>query len=143
MGKDAGSRQDSAALRQRIRLALSVFIVGLVVSGLTAFPLLREMDALAAARGIADLHANGAQPLNGTDYWILTVRDGLRATYAAFPWVAYGTDWLAFAHLALAIFFIGPWRDPVRNIWVLQAGLAACALVVPLALIWEDCACDS
>lgn len=55
--------------------------------------------------------------------------------YAAHPWIAYGTDWLAFAHLVLALFFIGPWRDPIRNVWVLHAGLMACLLVLPLALI--------
>jgi hypothetical protein len=42
---------------------------------------------------------------------------------------------LAFAHLVIAIFFIGAWIDPVRNVWVLQAGLIACVLVIPLALI--------
>lgn len=56
-------------------------------------------------------------------------------TYAHYPWVAYGTDWLAFAHLALAVLFIGPWRDPVRNIWVIEFGLLACLGVLPLALI--------
>ena len=66
---------------------------------------------------------------------MLTVRDGLREMYAAHLWIAYGTDWLAFAHLVLAVFFIGPWRDPVRNVWVLRAGIIACVLVLPLALI--------
>jgi hypothetical protein len=56
-------------------------------------------------------------------------------TYAAYPFVGYGTDWLAFAHVVIAIFFIGPWRDPVRNAWVVEAGMLACVLVVPLALI--------
>ncbi|SCF41963.1 hypothetical protein [Micromonospora mirobrigensis] len=32
----------------------------------------------------------------------------------------YGTDWLAFAHLVLAVAFWGPLRDPVRNVWVVQ-----------------------
>ena len=42
---------------------------------------------------------------------------------------------LAFAHIVLAVFFIGPLVDPVRNVWVLWAGLIACAGVLPLALI--------
>jgi len=63
------------------------------------------------------------------------VQDGLRDSYTRHPWLAYGTDWLAFAHIVIAIFFIGPLIDPVRNIWVVQAGLIACALVIPLALI--------
>ena len=35
----------------------------------------------------------------------------------------------------IAMFFIGPFRDPVRNAWVLRCGLVACAGVIPLALI--------
>ena len=33
------------------------------------------------------------------------------------------------------MFFIGPLVDPVRNVWVLQAGIIACGLVILLALI--------
>ena len=35
----------------------------------------------------------------------------------------------------LAIVFWGPIKDPVNNIWVIQFGLIACVLVIPLALI--------
>ena len=74
-------------------------------------------------------------PRNGFGRWIWTVRDGLNDMYSHYPWIAYGTDWLAFGHLVIAIFFIGPLVDPVRNIWTNHAGLIACALVIPLALI--------
>ena len=47
---------------------------------------------------------------------------------------AYGTDWLAFGHFVIALFFVGAWRDPVRHVWILHAGLIACR-VIPLALI--------
>jgi hypothetical protein len=120
-------------LLRRYRLALLVFIIGLVLSGLTAFPLLRELDALVALRGLDALPPETA--LAGLDTWLLTVRNGLRASYAQYPWLAYGTDWLAFGHLVIALFFIGPWRDPVGNRWVLQVGMLACVLVMPLALI--------
>jgi len=49
--------------------------------------------------------------------------------------VAYGTDWLAFAHLVIALLFVGPFRDPVRNVWVIQFGMIACVAVIPLALV--------
>jgi hypothetical protein len=49
--------------------------------------------------------------------------------------MAYGTDWLAFAHIVIAIYFIGPLLDPVRNEWVIHAGLIGCLLVLPLALV--------
>jgi hypothetical protein len=52
-----------------------------------------------------------------------------------FPFLAYGTDWLAFGHFVIAVAFVGPWRDPVRNAWVVDFGLIACALVVPFALV--------
>lgn len=35
----------------------------------------------------------------------------------------------------IAIAFIGPLRDPVRNIWIIQWGMIACVLVIPLALL--------
>ena len=117
----------------RIRLYLALFILGLVLSGLTAFPLQLETQTLARLLGIPD----HAPPSNytGLQFWIATVRDALRDTYAKYPFIAYGTDWLAFAHLVLAILFLGPWRDPVRNLWVIDFGLIACAAVIPLALI--------
>jgi hypothetical protein len=124
---------DYARLLRRLRWMIGIFIVGLVVSGVTAFPLLAELEQIARVRGIQGLAPAGAA--NGFDYWILTVRDGLRESYLNYPWLAYGTDWLAFAHLIIAIFFLGPFLDPVRNVWVLQAGLIACVLVIPLALI--------
>ncbi|MGN8552205.1 UNVERIFIED_CONTAM: hypothetical protein OHV15_06450 [Microbacterium sp. SLM126] len=63
------------------------------------------------------------------------VADALVVTGEQYPFLAYGTDWLAFAHLLIAVAFIGPLRNPVRNIWVTQWGLIACAGIVPLALI--------
>ena len=63
------------------------------------------------------------------------MHEGLNATQRAYPFLAYGTDWLAFGHLIIALFFIGPLIDPVRNVWVIRAGQIACALVIPLALI--------
>jgi hypothetical protein len=121
----------TATLR-RLRLVLGFFMAGLVLSGITAFPLEHELDVLASARGLGAAPSDSHSGLNS---WILTVRDGLRDTYARYPWVAYGTDWLAFAHLVIAVFFIGAFIDPVRNVWILQAGLIACVLVVPLALV--------
>lgn len=123
---------DPAVLR-KYRLVLLLFIFGLVISGVTAFPLQQELDWVTKLRGLDP--GTGAQPGNGLDHWLLTVRDGLRSAYAHSPWLAYGTDWLAFAHLVLAIFFIGPLLDPLRNVWVLKAGLVACVLVPSLALI--------
>ncbi|ARZ71685.1 hypothetical protein SMD11_6109 [Streptomyces albireticuli] len=82
---------------------------------------------------------SGASPvpehLPGLMEWVVRVREGLDATDAKYPFVLYGTDWLAFAHLVIAVAFYGPYRDPVRNIWVIEFGVIACAGIVPLALI--------
>jgi hypothetical protein len=110
---------------------IAVFMAGLILSGLTAFPLLIEVKALAAIFG-----AHGHNAAAGSlTWWILWVREGLEVTYARYPFIAYGTDWLAFGHLVIALFFIGPLIDPARNVWVIKAGLLACVAVIPLALI--------
>jgi hypothetical protein len=115
------------------RISLSLFIAGLIVSGLTAFPILRELSLLCRWLGINDPAAY--ETLSGLRRWLAFVFFGLEKTYAAFPFVGYGTDWLAFGHFIIALFFIGPYRDPVRNAWVIRCGLVACAAVIPLALI--------
>ena len=67
--------------------------------------------------------------------WLQRVTEAVITTNAAYPFLSYGTDWLAFAHIVIAIAFIGPLRDPVKNIWVVQFGMIACLGVIPLALI--------
>ena len=117
----------------RYRIVLGLFIVGLILSGITAFPLLSELRLLCRFLGLG--YATSPSGYTGISAWILTVRWGLEDTYAKYPWLAYGTDWLAFAHIVLAVFFVGPLIDPVRNAWVLWAGLIACVLVIPLAMV--------
>jgi hypothetical protein len=115
----------------RIRFWLVVFVIGLVLSGVTAFPLQSEASLLARV-----LHASPAPDVAPwLVEWIDRVHTGLDVTYRDYPFIAYGTDWLAFAHLVIAIAFWGPLRDPVRNVWVVQFGMIACVAVVPLALI--------
>ncbi len=120
-------------LRRRIRVLLVLFMAGLVLSGLTAFWLDRELQWLASWMGIDRGLAPGAY--SGLKYWIATVAAGLHVTNAEYPFLAYGTDWLAFGHLVIAVAFIGPLRDPVRNVWVVTFGLIACGAVIPLAVI--------
>lgn len=124
---------ESGKLLRRVRWWMGLFIVGLVLSGLTAFPLQYEVEWIARALGIPEGASSAGY--TGLRYWIATVREGLQETNARYPFVAYGTDWLAFAHLVLAVLFVGPMRDPVRNVWVIEFGLIACVAVIPLALI--------
>jgi hypothetical protein len=118
---------------RRIRLWLAIFIIGLIVSGITAFPLETELSWL-----VSTLQKSSMRPIAEATYllpWIEKVNQGLSVTNAHYPFLAYGTDWLAFAHLVIAVVFIGPYIDPVRNKWVITFGLIACAGVIPLALI--------
>jgi hypothetical protein len=111
----------------RVRFWLIVMVVGLVVSGVTAFPLDHESALLVR---VADALPTPRFMLQ----WLHTVRGGIAQTWSRYPFIAYGTDWLAFAHLAIAAAFWGPIRDPVRNVWVVRWGLLACAGIIPLAL---------
>jgi hypothetical protein len=122
-----------AALLRRIRIWLALFIVGLVLSGLTAFPLQRELILLNHLFGVAPIAPGGPEP--ALHIWLRRVLDGIVTTNRNYPFLAYGTDWLGFGHLVIAVAFIGPLRDPLRNKWVLVFGLIACAGVLPLALI--------
>lgn len=128
---DAASRPEQAVLLRRVRAWLIVFVIGLVLSGVTAFPLTTEVrwgHELLVAWGVDAW-------LPSLVDWFARVREGLDATARDYPFIAYGTDWLAFAHLAIAVAFWGPLRDPVRNVWVIDFGLIACAGIIPLALI--------
>jgi hypothetical protein len=112
-------------LTRRIRILLWIFIVGLVFSGATAIPLETELSFLTQRAG----------DTSGAAKWFLKIREALVETNGKYPFIAYGTDWLAFAHFLIAVAFIGPLRDPVKNVWVVEFGMIACVLVVPFALV--------
>jgi hypothetical protein len=118
---------------REVRIWLLVFIIGLVLSGVTAFPLETELHWL-----LLILNTSTMRPVAVSTQllpWITKVSEGLSQTKTSYPFLAYGTDWLAFGHLVIATVFLGPYRDPVRNKWIIDFGLIACAGVIPLALI--------
>ena len=117
----------------RIRIVLALFIAGLVVSGLTAFPLLHELELGAKILGIPP--DGSPSSFTGLQYWIALVRQALRDTYQAYPFLAYGYDWLAYGHLVIALFFIPPFKDPVRYIANIHMGMIACVGVFAIAFI--------
>jgi hypothetical protein len=121
------------ATLKRIRLWLTVVVVGLVAAGITAFPLVHETRWLDGVLDDRSLPFVARTPW--LVHWIDHVTVGIGETGRRYPFMAYGTDWLAYAHLILAILFLGTLRDPARNVWVVQFGLIACAAIVPLALI--------
>lgn len=112
-------------LLTRIGLAIWTVIIGLAISGITAFPLQTELVFLVK-------HSTGQGIMH---QWLVKVNTALLYTGRHYAFLNYGTDWVAFAHIILAVLFIGPLKDAVRNIWVLQFGMIACVLIFPLALI--------
>ncbi|MGZ8540744.1 MAG: hypothetical protein ACXWV6_08875 [Chitinophagaceae bacterium] len=101
------------------------FMIVLFLSGLTAIPLERELAFLSRC----------FSPANIIGGWIQKVYLAIVHTNKHYPFLAYGYDWLAFAHFVLAILFIGPLKDPVRNKWVIEFGMIACVLIIPFAFI--------
>lgn len=112
-----------ARLRARIRFWTWFLIVGLVVSGLTALPLRQELELLVRL----------FDPRSALGIWLARVHAALADVDARWPFLALGTDWLAFGHLVIALGFVGLLRDPVRNAWLVTWGIWACVLVVPWA----------
>ena len=121
-------------LRRRVKLLTWLFILGLVVSGLTAIPLEWEMNLVLKMFGASQLTPDEAG--SGFVKWLLKVREALHETNAKFPFLFYGFDWLAFGHLVIAIAFVGALKDPVRNIWLFSFGMLACAFLVPWSLFF-------
>ena len=117
---------DEDKLRKRIKRTIVFFVVALVLSGLTAFPIETQLEILSANM------SGFPEPLRK---WIETVYLAVKDTNENYPYLSYGTDWLAFAHLVIAVAFFGPVKDPGRNIWVIQFGMIACVMVFPLAFI--------
>jgi hypothetical protein len=118
-------------LRRRLRGLTWLFILGLAFSGLTAIPLGAEVNALVHWLGLE----NQTSATAGTEIarWLLLIRDALVETQARHPQLFYGMDWLAFGHVVIAVAFVGALRDPVRNRWLYDFGLIACAMVIPWA----------
>ena len=115
----------SKAKLKSVRTLIIIFIIAFFVSGLTAIPVDTELAFL-------------EQLFSRTPWissWLNKVHSSYNEVSAQYPFLFYGYDWLAFAHFVLAILFIGPYRDPIKNIWVVQFGLIACILVIPFAFV--------
>jgi hypothetical protein len=132
---DTAAESDTfAQMRNRFRCAVAVVILGLLVSGITTFPLLQELNLMAKIL-VGESGSLVPADHTGFTHWILHVREGLEVSYAKYPFIGYGTDWLGFGHIIIALFFILPFREPVRYRGVLHVGVAACILVIPHAII--------
>ena len=98
-----------------------------------ARPFLSEAVIRRTIEALSD--ADGALPA-GVAAWLRTVRDAVATTARDAPLMFYGTDWLAFGHFVIGLAFVGALRDPVRNRWLYEFGMIACALVPLWALVF-------
>jgi hypothetical protein len=117
------ANQNTKKITRSIRVMLVGFMTLLIVSGLTAFPLISEAEFL---RDHIDIFPSYFH------HWINVVVETILKTD---PIMLYGTDWLAFAHIIIALFFIPVFISPVRYIHNMYVGMAACIFVFPLAFI--------
>lgn len=117
----------------KIRLLVLFFIVALIGSGLTAFPLETELEIICRILGVSTEQPAGSY--TGLQGWMAWIYEGVIHTKANYPFLLYGTDWLAFAHIMIAVAFIGLYRQPIRNQWIIYWAMIMCASVIPAAFI--------
>lgn len=109
--------------KTNIQITLIVFMTILILSGITAFPIKTEIYFLSQ---IQNLFPSFIQE------WISKITFFIYCTPSP---MFYGTDWLAFAHIVISLFFIPVYRNPVKHQANLQIGMIACLGVFPLAFI--------
>lgn len=106
-----------------LKLHLLGFTSLLIISGVTAFPIHSEINYLFENRSVFPPFMI---------QWI----EKLYTIISQTPDIMfYGTDWLAFAHIIIALFFIPVFIDPFKYKINLVIAMIACILVFPLAFI--------
>lgn len=112
-------------LEKQIRVLLILFITCLCISGITASFIETELRWI-----------NSHFVFQGElGRWLSKTLDGMVQTNYNYPFIAYSADWLAFSHMALALFFIGPLLRPIENRWIITYGMIICVAVFPLAFV--------
>ncbi|HLG02015.1 MAG TPA: hypothetical protein VI731_00370 [Bacteroidia bacterium] len=117
---------DQHLLLRRIRQWTVLFVVFLILSGLTAFPVQTELNFLI---GFADLFPDTMRS------WLISVTGAVNNVAGDYPFLFYGYDWLAYSHIVIALFFYGVYKNPVQNAWVIRVGMIACLGVFILAMV--------
>jgi hypothetical protein len=120
---------EADVLRARIRWLTWLIIVGLIFSGVTAMPLRAELN------WVVSILPHGLDEKFGIGLWLTRVSDALNVTYVQYPFMAYGTDWLAFAHFVIAFAFVWPLKDPIRYALLFTWGFYASLSIVLFALV--------
>ena len=112
-----------ANYKTKIQMSLAIFITLLALSGITAFPIQTELEYLFTIKHILP-------PI--FEHWISSLGLWINSTPDI---MFYGTDWLAFAHLVIALFFIPVYRKPVQYQGNIHIGMIACIGIFPVIFI--------
>jgi hypothetical protein len=115
-------------LNKRIKTLTLFFMATLIISGITAF------DPAFFLKPLLTFFSSTTQP-QGIGYWLHHVYGGLEVSAAQYPFLLYGYDWLAFAHIMIALLFIGVYKEPVRNKWVIDFAIICCISIIPFAFV--------
>ena len=115
---------------KRARIMILIVALGLFFSGITVWPMKWELKTF------VEIVWGNNEPKNIIHSFMLQVINGIDAVEILYPFMLYGYDWLAYAHIMLAVLFAGAIRDPVRNKWIVQCGLVMCAIIPVLAGIF-------
>ena len=91
----------------RARAMLAIVSFGLFMSGVTIWPAAWELKVC------VELIWGNSEPTGTLHRFIVETIAALEMLGAEYPFLLYGYDWLAFAHIVLAILFAGAIRDPV------------------------------
>lgn len=109
--------------KRKVQLWTLFFIGLLILSGLTAIPVKEEVNWL-------------IQHLPYRDYRITSFLHQVKESLNSTPTIVfYAFDWLAFAHIVIAVNFIGLLINPVKNKWIVSFGFIACAMIIPFAFV--------
>ena len=121
------SSESELQLRKTIRHYILFFIFMIVINGIIVFPAVSVLSFLNEHLQVFPHFLR---------QWLSQVYLSVKGTNEQYPFLSYGTDWLAFGHCMIALVFVGALRDPVRNKWLFTFGMIACVLVIPYALVF-------
>lgn len=120
---------DQKKTLRKIQIYLFLFFLGILFGLQTVVFVEIETDFLARHFGqgsfIEDM-------LPYVSSWIEKMNHDVTQTYERYPVMAYCMDWLSYACLVFALFIIGAIKNPVKNIWIIQAYMIACILAAIL-----------
>jgi chromate transport protein ChrA len=123
---------DFKTVQRRLRVLLTLFIVLLLLAALTAWFLIPALSIFQRLVGEGTFIGSS---FPSVAHWVTLIQKALVETKEKYPFMFYGTDWVGFAHLVMIIACIGPLRNPIKNIWVLQFSMIGCILMIPMTLI--------